>query len=108
MYRSLRMLAALAVLASASPAVAAERGAGEHVIYGIVTRVGHDAIVVRRRDGRLESIDITPARASDTTGVLYANRPVALAGAYDRAGGFHASFIRSWYGLLRGVWPVEK
>ena len=107
MHRFVSALAAVVALA-ATPASAAELPAGQHVVYGIVTRIGTTSLEIKRRDGRLESIDIAPARSADTTGVLYVNRPVALYGDFDRAGRYHAEVIRSWYGLLHGVWPADR
>jgi hypothetical protein len=105
-HRLLSALCAAAVL-TAAPA-GAQSPPAEHQIYGIVTRVGTNSIVLKRHDGRLETIDIEPARVADATGVLYVNRPVAVIGTIDAAGRYHAAEIRSWYGLLRGVWPADR
>jgi hypothetical protein len=108
LHRFVSTFAAVIALAAAAPAGAADLPAGQHVVYGIVTRIGASSLVIKRHDGRLESVDIAPARSADTTGVLYVNRPVALYGDFDRAGRYHAEVIRSWYGLLRGVWPADR
>jgi hypothetical protein len=106
-FRFFSALAALAALAAAAPA-GAQAPAPEHEIYGIVTRIGATSIVIERRNGSLTAIDVAPAQARETTGVLYVNRPVRIDGRFDRAGRFHAESIRSWYGLRHGVWPADR
>jgi len=107
----LRFVPALVVavaLGGATPALSAEPSAPAHVAYGIVRQIGATSIVISRRDGSRASIDIAPAQAAGTTGVLYVNRPVEISGRIDRAGRYHAEAIRSWYDLRRGVWPADR
>jgi len=58
MLRSITSAFALAAIAGASLASAAETRASEHVLYGIITRVSNGTIVVQRRDGSRATIDI--------------------------------------------------
>ena len=108
MHRFVPAVAAVFALAAGAPASAADLPADQHVVYGIVTRIDASSLVIKRHDGRLESVDIATARSADTTGVLYVDRPVALYGAFDRAGRYHAEVIRTWYGLRRGAWPADR
>jgi hypothetical protein len=108
MHRFVPALVAAAALGSAAPALSAESSGPTHVVYGIVTQIGANSIVIARRDGSRVSIDIAPAQAAGTTGVLYPNRPIAISGEFDRAGRYHAEAIRSWYELRRGVWPADR
>lgn len=100
-----------AVLISVAGPVAASAAApafGPHVIYGFVKHVAATTLNVERRNGRLESVDITAARAVGRTGVLYVGRAVALYGDFDRAHHYHVNAIMSAYGLHHGAWPPEQ
>jgi len=95
------------LLGAAAPAAAAP-AFGPHVTYAVIKRVAPSELIVQRRTGRLETVDIKAARAAGRTGVLYAGRAVALYGDYDRAHRYHVNAIASAYGITRGAWPADR
>ena len=96
------------VVALGAAAAASEPAFGPHVMYGIIKHVGHVDLIVQRRSGQLETVDIAAAQASGRTGVLYVGRPVALYGDFDRSHHYHVNAINSAYGVSHGDWPSDR
>ena len=84
-------------LGAAAPALdlnpPARAQAEVHQLYGTVARVAGNVLMLRLRDGRLTSVDITLALAARHIGILPAGGPVAVYGVIDNKGRFHAENI---------------
>jgi hypothetical protein len=96
---------AAAPLQTATPAVPAF---GPHVVYGIVRTIAPSSITIVRHNGSTMLVDIHYAVAVGRTGPLYAGRPVAIYGTYDRLQHFHANAVTSANGLRNGSWPADS
>ncbi len=81
-----------------------------HVVYAIVKAIRGNDLIVLTRTGKLIAVDIKAARALARTGVLYANKPVALYGTYDVHHVYHVTAITGAYGLRNGpaYWPPDR
>lgn len=64
----------------------------EH-ITGVIMAVNSDTLTLRRRNGKMVTVDIAPARRAGNTGVLPRNRAVVVYGHRGADGIFHVTTI---------------